>query len=73
YDINCHYNKYFRCRVNDSSHLSIPTGMEIILGIGLWHVHGHQDKCYVQYASTFITGAARIDGEIMETLWAPLN
>ncbi|KAG1800082.1 hypothetical protein EV424DRAFT_1474860 [Suillus variegatus] len=42
-------------------------------GIGLWHVHGHQDKCYVRYASTFITGAARIDGEIMETLWAPLN
>jgi hypothetical protein len=47
--------------------------MEIVPGIGLWHVHGHQDKCYVRYASTFITGAARIDGEIMETLWAPLN
>ncbi|KAG2085886.1 uncharacterized protein F5147DRAFT_748656 [Suillus discolor] len=73
YDINCQYNKYFRHRVNESLHLSIPAGMEIILGIGLWHVHGHQDKCYVRYASTFITGAARIDGEIMKTLWAPLN
>ncbi|KAG2742518.1 hypothetical protein P692DRAFT_20748217 [Suillus brevipes Sb2] len=47
--------------------------MEIILGIGLWHVHGHQDKCFVRYASNFILGVARIDGEIMETLWAPLN
>ncbi|KAG1882030.1 hypothetical protein C8R48DRAFT_767001 [Suillus tomentosus] len=73
YDVNCQYNKYLRRRVNDSSHLSIPAGMEIVPGIGLWHVHGHQDKCYVRYASTFITGAARIDGEIMETLWAPLN
>ncbi|KAG1866912.1 hypothetical protein F4604DRAFT_1505302, partial [Suillus subluteus] len=30
-------------------------------------------KCYVWYASNFITSAARIDSEIMETLWAPLN
>ncbi|KAG2094649.1 uncharacterized protein F5147DRAFT_657123 [Suillus discolor] len=39
----------------------------------LWHVHGHQDSCYVQYASNFIRGTGRIDGEIMETLWASLN
>ncbi|KAG1898525.1 uncharacterized protein F5891DRAFT_1129506 [Suillus fuscotomentosus] len=61
YDINCQYNKHFRHRVNESLYLSLPSGMEIILGIGLWHVHGHQDKCYVWYASMFITGAARID------------
>ncbi|KAG2112359.1 uncharacterized protein F5147DRAFT_771425 [Suillus discolor] len=73
YDVNCQYNKYFRHRVNESQHLSIPAGMEIVPGIGLWHVHGHQDKCYVRYASMFITRAARIDGEIMETLWVPLN
>ncbi|KAG1787885.1 uncharacterized protein HD556DRAFT_1312463 [Suillus plorans] len=60
------YNKHFWCRVNESLYLSLPFGMEIIPGIGLWHVHGHQDKCYVWYTSTFITGAARIDREIME-------
>jgi hypothetical protein len=73
YDINCQYHKHFRRRVKESLYLSIPSEMEIVPGIGLWHVHGHQDKCYVWYASTFIMGAARIDGEIMETLWAPLN
>jgi Kyakuja-Dileera-Zisupton transposase len=73
YDVNCQYNKYLRRRVDESLHLTIPPGMEIIPGIGLWHVHGHQDKCFVRYASNFILGAARIDGEIMETLWAPLN
>ncbi|KAG1901134.1 uncharacterized protein F5891DRAFT_979687 [Suillus fuscotomentosus] len=73
YDVNCQYNKYLLRRVEESPYLAIPFGMEIILGIGLWHVHGHQDQCYVRYASNFIMGAARIDGEIMETLWAPLN
>ncbi|KAG0692273.1 hypothetical protein DFH29DRAFT_985846 [Suillus ampliporus] len=73
YDVNCQYNKHLWQQVDESLHLSIPPGMDIIPGIGLWHVHGHQDKCYVQYASNFIPGAARIYGEIMETLWAPLN
>ncbi|KAG1836908.1 hypothetical protein F4604DRAFT_1602134, partial [Suillus subluteus] len=73
YDINCQYHKHLHRRVEESPYLDLPWGMEVIPGIGLWHVHGHQDKCYVRYASNFITGAARIDGEIMETLWAPLN
>jgi hypothetical protein len=73
YDINCQYNKYLQDRVAASIYLSIPIGMDIIPAIGLWHVHGHQDSCYVRYASNFIPGTGRIDGEIMETLWAPLN
>ncbi|KAG1855363.1 hypothetical protein DFJ58DRAFT_841154 [Suillus subalutaceus] len=73
YDINCQYHKHLDQRVEESPYLDLPWGMEVIPGIGLWHVHVHQDKCYVWYASNFITGAARIDGKIMETLWAPLN
>ncbi|KAG1718273.1 uncharacterized protein EDB91DRAFT_1090173 [Suillus paluster] len=73
YDINCQYHKHLNRRIEESPYLDLPWGMEIVPGIGLWHVHGHQDKCYVRYTSNFITGAARIDGEIMETLWAPLN
>ncbi|KIK39195.1 hypothetical protein CY34DRAFT_25361 [Suillus luteus UH-Slu-Lm8-n1] len=72
-DINCQYNKYLKDRIASSMYLSIPIGMDIIHGIGLWHVHGHQDSCFVRYASNFIHGTGRIDGEIMETLWAPLN
>ncbi|KAG1720700.1 hypothetical protein EDB19DRAFT_1835837 [Suillus lakei] len=73
YDVNCQYNKHLCQWVDESLHLGIPSGMDIVPGIGLWHVHGHQDKCYVRYTSNFIPGAARIDGEVMETLWAPLN
>ncbi|KAG1891922.1 uncharacterized protein F5891DRAFT_1197209 [Suillus fuscotomentosus] len=73
YDVNCQYNRHFKKRVEDSLHMDIPSDMDIVPGIGLWHVHGHQDKCFVRYASNFIPGAARIDGKIMETLWASLN
>ncbi|KAG2073301.1 hypothetical protein BDR04DRAFT_1127297 [Suillus decipiens] len=62
YDINCQYNKYLKDQTASSMYLSIPIGMDIIPRIGLWHIHGHQDSCFV-----------RIDGKIMETLWAPLN
>ncbi|KAG1870786.1 hypothetical protein F4604DRAFT_1681662 [Suillus subluteus] len=73
YDINCQYNKHFRARVDASRFLEMTQDLTIIPGIGLWHVHGHQDSCYVRYASNFIDGIGRIDGEIMETLWARLN
>src|SRR5258705_1472946 len=73
YDINCQYNKYLKDGIASSMYLSIPIGMDIIPRIGLWHIHGHQDSCFVWYASNFIHGTGRIDGEIMETLWAPLN
>ncbi|KAG1834638.1 hypothetical protein DFJ58DRAFT_847572 [Suillus subalutaceus] len=73
YDINCQYNKHLWRRVDKSLHLTIPKGMAITPGIGLWHIHGHQEKCFVRYASNFIPVAAQIDGEIMETLWANLN
>ncbi|KAG2130961.1 uncharacterized protein EDB93DRAFT_1051776, partial [Suillus bovinus] len=53
--------------------LEMVPELTIIPGIGLWHVHGHQDSCYVRYASNFIEGIGHIDGEIMETLWARLN
>ncbi|KAG1770770.1 hypothetical protein EV702DRAFT_1181574 [Suillus placidus] len=71
YDINCQYNKHLRVRVDQSRFLEMAPELTIIPGIGLWHVHGHQDSCYVRYASNFIEGIGRIDGEIMETLWAP--
>ncbi|KAG2098276.1 uncharacterized protein F5147DRAFT_656156 [Suillus discolor] len=68
-----YFQKGERKWIEESPYLDLPWGMDIIPGIGLWHVRGHQDKCYVRYASNFISSATRIDGEIMETLWVPLN
>lgn len=73
YDVNCQYHKNLKDWITNSVYLNIQQGLEITPGIGLWHVHGHQDSCFILYASNFIQSATRIDGEIMETLWAPLN
>lgn len=73
YDVNCQYSKHFRRRIDESPYLSLDGLLEILFGIGLFHVHGHQDSCFGRYAPTFIVGAGLVDGEILETLWAHLN
>lgn len=73
YDIMCQYRVNFHQRVNTSSELSLPDGLELRMGIGLFHIHGHQDSCLPRYSPSYIPGAKQVDGEIIETLWAPLN
>ncbi|KAH9905103.1 uncharacterized protein B0H18DRAFT_964909 [Fomitopsis serialis] len=45
----------------------------IFWGIGLFHIHGHQRDCLPKFSPDFIPGAGNVDGEIIETLWSPLN
>ncbi|KAH7887111.1 hypothetical protein F5I97DRAFT_1807137, partial [Phlebopus sp. FC_14] len=37
------------------------------------YVHGHQVKCFAQYAFNFISEAEQVDEEIIETLWSTIN
>lgn len=73
YDIMCQYWVNFLRRFQGSQYLTVPPGMQIKRGIGLFHVHGHQDSCLFRFAPSFVSGARMIDGEILETLWEPLN
>jgi hypothetical protein len=73
YDIMCQYYRYLRRRVAESKFLTIPESLKIIPGIGLFHVHGHQETCLPRYAPSFIDFAGQADGEILETLWSVLN
>lgn len=73
YDINCQYSKNLARRLQANNFISLPEGLQIRPGIGLWHVHGHQTECFARYAPNFIPAAGRVDGEIMETLWSSLN
>jgi hypothetical protein len=73
YDVMCQYWTNLEWRFNESLFLSFPTAMNILQGIGLFHVHGHQDCCFPQFAPTFIEGTGMVDGKILETLWAVLN
>jgi hypothetical protein len=73
YDIMCQYRVNFKKRVKKSPELTLPRGLELCTGIGLFHIHGHQDSCLPQYSPSYIPGAKQVDREIIETLWAPLN
>ena len=73
YDVMCQWSIHMKDRVNGSMHLKIPDGLELRLGISLFHIYGHQDTCLARYSPTFIEGGWQIDGKIIETLWAPLN
>jgi hypothetical protein len=73
YDILCQWSIHMKERVTGSRHLRIPDGLELRLGIGLFHIHGHQDSCLARYSPSFIEGGRQIDGKTIETLWAPLN
>jgi len=73
YDIACQYGVHLRDRVERNSHLSLPPSLDIIKGIGVWHVHGHVRECFPRYYPAFIPGSGHVDGEILETLWAHLN
>jgi hypothetical protein len=73
YDIMCQYRVHLHERVEKSQGLSIPRDLRLQTGIGLFHIHGHQDTCLPRYSPSYIPGAKQVDGEIIETLWAPLN
>src|ERR1700677_1391705 len=73
YDIMCQYSVHFEEHVKRGLKLSIPSFLELQTGIGLFHIHGHQDSCLPCFYPSYIPGAKQVDGEIIETLWAPLN
>ena len=74
YDIACQYSKKAEDRFQEGrAHLTWPEACIIFWAIGLFHIHGHQRDCFAKYAPNFIPGAGQVDGEIIETLWSPLN
>lgn len=73
YDVNCQYSKKLRDRLKGNKFISLPSEIELVPAIGAWHIHGHRQECLARYGANFIQGAGRVDGEIMETLWASLN
>ncbi|GBE83152.1 hypothetical protein SCP_0501990 [Sparassis crispa] len=73
YDIMCQYGVHVRKFFRHSAYLRMPFELNIDQGIGLFHVHGHQDCCFQRFSPNFIVGAGMVDGEVIETLWAPTN
>jgi hypothetical protein len=73
YNIMCQYRVNFKKQIKKSPELSLPSLLELQMGIGLFHIHSHQDSCLPRYSPSFIPGVKQVDREKIETLWAPLN
>ncbi|KIK74155.1 hypothetical protein PAXRUDRAFT_20157 [Paxillus rubicundulus Ve08.2h10] len=73
YDIACQFSVHFGAWVLKSNYLKFSNSIQIIWGIGLFHIHGHQDVCLFRYSPDLIPGISKVDGKVLETLWSQLN
>jgi hypothetical protein len=73
YDIGCQWIINFKRRLAESSHLSIPEDIELFVAVGKFHLTAHVRQCFAQFSLNFLQGSGQVDGEILETLWAPFN
>ncbi|KAI6012412.1 hypothetical protein F5J12DRAFT_717717 [Pisolithus orientalis] len=73
YDVGCQWSINFQSRVKSSCSLHLPPSLEIIPAVGKFHLAAHKLSCFPRYSLNFIKGAGHLDGEILETLWAPFN
>ncbi|EGO30309.1 hypothetical protein SERLADRAFT_404540 [Serpula lacrymans var. lacrymans S7.9] len=71
YNIMCQYGKHYSKRVLESPYLQVPSGVSMYKGID--YIIFMDIICFPRYTPNFIPRAGQVDGEILETLWAPLN
>jgi hypothetical protein len=41
--------------------------------VGKWHLGAHVPDCFPKYSLNFVDGIGQVDGEILETLWWPID
>ena len=73
YDICCQWSLHFRQRVSESKFLELFDSLEIIGAVGKWHLAAHNLECFLRFSLNFVKGPGEVDGEILETLWSPLD
>ncbi|KAI6094077.1 hypothetical protein EV401DRAFT_1896503 [Pisolithus croceorrhizus] len=73
YDVGCRWSVNFWSRVKNSPSLLLPPALEIVPAVGKFHLAAHKLSCFPRYSLNFVKGAGHLDGEILETLWAPFN
>jgi hypothetical protein len=73
YDVACQWSIHLAKRVKGSPHLEIPQGTSLVPAVGKWHLGAHVRECFPKYSLNFVDGIGQIDGEILETLWWPID
>ena len=73
YDVACQWSIHFQKRIEGSPYLEIPQGISLVPAVGKWHLGAHVTECFPKYSLNFVDGIGQIDGEILETLWWPID
>ncbi|EFI26753.1 hypothetical protein CC1G_15677 [Coprinopsis cinerea okayama7 len=73
YDIACQYHLHLAKRLKEGRYLTHWDSLELVFGIGKFHVFGHQERCFARHSPLFIEGSGWTAGEILESLWSVLN
>ena len=73
YDIICQYWIHLLKRFMQGRKFLHMPNITVFRAIGEFHVGGHAKDCYPRYSTKYVPGAGKVDGEVLETLWAPLN
>src|SRR5258705_4800551 len=56
YDIACQYWTHLNERITSNPKLHIPSHVQLLHAIGLFHVHGHKDECLYRWATNYVPG-----------------
>lgn len=69
YDIACQYwINFHKCNKG-----LLPANVEFNQGIGIFHAYGHKGECFLNYSPLYMSKIGVMTGEVVETVWAPLN
>jgi hypothetical protein len=73
YDVICQRFKRLNKLIDECPELAVLSQTAITPAVGAFHLAEHIDSCFSQFSLNFIQDAGQLGGEIVETLWTPLN
>jgi hypothetical protein len=73
YDIACQWCVHWIDRFRKGQYLFLREDLELSAAVGKFHLGAHVLDCFWDFSLNFIEGAGQVVGEILETLWAPLD
>jgi hypothetical protein len=66
YDIMCQYGVHFQERVDRIPELTLSSSLQLRTGVGLFHIHGHQDSCLPRFLQVIFLEQSRLMGKLLK-------
>ncbi|KAJ7315610.1 hypothetical protein DFH08DRAFT_715438 [Mycena albidolilacea] len=73
YDISCQWVVHWIERFLNGNYLFYQDDLVLTAAVGKFHLGAHVLGCFWEFSLNFMEGTGKVDGEILETLWASLD